>query len=135
VEGAVGMVEMALECSRRRIDQLDEERKAAVVSSLLVVLCGERPRGPSSTPAPFTNEEMAERKTFRCASTNRSGGSAPLGRRRSAQPPGRSSVGATGALRQRTREKKPRLLDRDLSSFSRAGISVQCARPAGCGSL
>ena len=43
VEGAVGMVEMALEMlSRKGIIQLDEERKAAMVSNLLVVLCGER---------------------------------------------------------------------------------------------
>ncbi len=43
VEGAVGMVEMALEMlSRRDIVTLDDERKAAMVSNLLVVLCGER---------------------------------------------------------------------------------------------
>ncbi len=43
VEGAVGMVEMALEkLSQKGIVQLDEERKAAMVSNLLVVLCGER---------------------------------------------------------------------------------------------
>jgi len=43
VEGAVGMVEMALErLSRNRVVELDEERKAAMVSNLLVVLCGER---------------------------------------------------------------------------------------------
>jgi len=43
VEGAVGMVEMALEMlSRKGIIELDEERKAAMVSNLLVVLCGER---------------------------------------------------------------------------------------------
>ena len=42
VEGAVGMVEMALEAlSRRQIVDLDPERKAAMVSNLLVVLCGE----------------------------------------------------------------------------------------------
>ena len=42
VEGAVGMVDMALEMlSRKNIVQLDEERKAAMVSNLLVVLCGE----------------------------------------------------------------------------------------------
>jgi regulator of protease activity HflC (stomatin/prohibitin superfamily) len=42
VEGAVGMVDMALEMlSRKGIVQLDEERKAAMVSNLLVVLCGE----------------------------------------------------------------------------------------------
>jgi len=43
VEGAVGMVEMALqEISRKGVVQLDEERKAAMVSNLLVVLCSER---------------------------------------------------------------------------------------------
>lgn len=42
VEGAVGMVEMALEkLSEKKIVELDEERKAAMVSNLLVVLCGE----------------------------------------------------------------------------------------------
>lgn len=43
VEGAVGMVEMALdEISRKGVVQLDEERKASMVSNLLVVLCSER---------------------------------------------------------------------------------------------
>lgn len=43
VEGAVGMVEMALErLSEKGIVDLDEERKAAMVSNLLVVLCGDR---------------------------------------------------------------------------------------------
>ncbi len=43
VEGAVGMVEMALDSlSRKGIVHLDEERKAAMVSNLLVVLCSER---------------------------------------------------------------------------------------------
>jgi regulator of protease activity HflC (stomatin/prohibitin superfamily) len=43
VEGAVGMVEMALErLSQREVVHLDEERKAAMVSNLLVVLCGDR---------------------------------------------------------------------------------------------
>jgi regulator of protease activity HflC (stomatin/prohibitin superfamily) len=47
VEGAVGMVEMALAMlSRKDIVQLDEERKAAMVSNLLVVLCGERGAQP-----------------------------------------------------------------------------------------
>ncbi|MDQ1288799.1 MAG: hypothetical protein QG622_2365 [Actinomycetota bacterium] len=42
VEGAVGMVQMALEeLNRADVVQLDEERKAAMVSNLLVVLCGE----------------------------------------------------------------------------------------------
>jgi regulator of protease activity HflC (stomatin/prohibitin superfamily) len=43
VEGAVGMVEMALEeLSRKRVVDLDEERKASMVSNLLVVLCSEQ---------------------------------------------------------------------------------------------
>jgi len=47
VEGAVGMVEMALEMlSRKQIVELDEERKAAMVSNLLVVLCGDRSASP-----------------------------------------------------------------------------------------
>ncbi len=42
VEGAVGMVEIALEqLSTKKIIDLDDERKAAMVSNLLVVLCGE----------------------------------------------------------------------------------------------
>jgi regulator of protease activity HflC (stomatin/prohibitin superfamily) len=47
VQGAVGMVEMALEMlSHKGIVQLDEERKAAMVSNLLVVLCGEKAAQP-----------------------------------------------------------------------------------------
>src|SRR6185436_8117450 len=47
VEGAVSMVEMALEqLSKRGIVELDPERKAAMVSNLLVVLCGERNTQP-----------------------------------------------------------------------------------------
>lgn len=47
VEGAVGMVEMALEMlSTKQIVELDEEKKATMVSNLLVVLCGERGAQP-----------------------------------------------------------------------------------------
>jgi len=47
VEGAVGMVEMALEMlSSKHVIELDEEKKAAMVSNLLVVLCGERVAHP-----------------------------------------------------------------------------------------
>ncbi|RYZ98634.1 MAG: SPFH domain-containing protein [Sphingobacteriaceae bacterium] len=47
VEGAVGMVEMALtKLSEKNIVELDEERKAAMVSNLLVVLCGDRSVSP-----------------------------------------------------------------------------------------
>jgi SPFH domain / Band 7 family len=47
VEGAVGMVELALDkLSEREIVNLDEERKAAMVSNLMVVLCGDQPPSP-----------------------------------------------------------------------------------------
>ena len=47
VEGAVGMVEMALErLAENNTVELDEERKAAMVSNLLVVLCGNRDAQP-----------------------------------------------------------------------------------------
>jgi regulator of protease activity HflC (stomatin/prohibitin superfamily) len=47
VEGAVGMVEMALDLlSQRGVVALDNERKAAMVSNLLVVLCGDRNTQP-----------------------------------------------------------------------------------------
>ena len=47
VEGAVGMVELALErLSAGGVVELDEERKAAMVSNLMVVLCGDQPASP-----------------------------------------------------------------------------------------
>jgi regulator of protease activity HflC (stomatin/prohibitin superfamily) len=47
VEGAVGMVEMALaELARKEVVSLDDERKAAMVSNLLVVLCSDRHTQP-----------------------------------------------------------------------------------------
>ena len=47
VEGAVGMVEMALErLNETQLVNLDEERKAAMVSNLLVVLCGNHDAQP-----------------------------------------------------------------------------------------
>jgi regulator of protease activity HflC (stomatin/prohibitin superfamily) len=47
VDGAVGMVEQALErLSERGIVELDEERKAAMASNLMVVLCGDQPASP-----------------------------------------------------------------------------------------
>jgi len=47
VEGAVGMVEMALDMlSKKHIVQLDEERKAAMVSNMLVVLCSDQHTQP-----------------------------------------------------------------------------------------
>lgn len=52
VEGAVGMVEMALEqLSAKNVVTLDEEKKATMVSNLLVVLCSEK----STTPVVSTN--------------------------------------------------------------------------------
>lgn len=47
VEGAVGMVEMALEMlSKKNIVEFDDDRKAAMVSNLMVVLCGEKSAQP-----------------------------------------------------------------------------------------
>ena len=47
VEGAVGMVELALDqLSQREVITLDDERRAAMVSNLMVVLCGERETQP-----------------------------------------------------------------------------------------
>jgi regulator of protease activity HflC (stomatin/prohibitin superfamily) len=47
VEGAVGMVELALKnLSNRHVVDLDEERKATMVSNLLVVLCSDHPTQP-----------------------------------------------------------------------------------------
>ncbi|NQX76516.1 SPFH domain-containing protein [Gilvibacter sp.] len=47
VEGAVSMVEMALEeLSKKQVVELDEERKAAMVSNLMVILCGDKDAAP-----------------------------------------------------------------------------------------
>ncbi|WP_111683756.1 SPFH domain-containing protein [Winogradskyella tangerina] len=47
VEGAVSMVEMAIEeLNKNEIVELDEERKAAMVSNLMVVLCGDKEAAP-----------------------------------------------------------------------------------------
>lgn len=47
VEGAVGMVEMALDMlSKKQIVELDDEKKAVMVSNLLVVLCGDKSASP-----------------------------------------------------------------------------------------
>jgi regulator of protease activity HflC (stomatin/prohibitin superfamily) len=47
VEGAVGMVELALNrLAEHEVVELDEERKASMVSNLLVVLCGDQPPSP-----------------------------------------------------------------------------------------
>lgn len=47
VEGAVSMVEMALELlSEKKLVDLDEEKKAAMVSNLMVVLCSDKDASP-----------------------------------------------------------------------------------------
>ena len=47
VDGAVGMVQMALDqLSERNVVELDEERRAAMVSNLMVVLCSDQPASP-----------------------------------------------------------------------------------------
>ena len=47
VEGAVGMVELALaRLAENDVVELDEERKASMVSNLMVVLCGDQPPSP-----------------------------------------------------------------------------------------
>ena len=47
VEGAVSMVEMALdELSKKKIVELDEDKKATMVSNLMVVLCGDKEASP-----------------------------------------------------------------------------------------
>ena len=47
VEGAVGMVEMALdELSKKQVVELDEDKKASMVSNLMVVLCSDKDASP-----------------------------------------------------------------------------------------
>ena len=65
VEGAVGMVDMALEMlSKKDIVQLDEERKAAMVSNLLVVLCGESRAQPIVNTGTLHERPVVKRKSF-----------------------------------------------------------------------
>src|SRR5262249_46993968 len=69
VEGAVSMVEMALdELAKRAVVTLDEERKAAMVSNLLVVLCSEHETQPIVTAGTFYRgwggPVVGERKAF-----------------------------------------------------------------------
>ena len=60
VDGAVGMVEMALDhLSEKEVVELDEERKAAMVSNLLVVLCGNQTHSQSLIRKPVL--KMAEK--------------------------------------------------------------------------
>ena len=57
VEGAVGMVDRALyPLSEKKLVQLDEERKAAMVSNLMVVLCGEQQVNPIVNAGTLTSE-------------------------------------------------------------------------------
>ena len=47
VDGAVSMVEMALEeLGKKNIVELDDDRKAAMVSNLMVILCGDKDASP-----------------------------------------------------------------------------------------
>ena len=63
VDGAVGMVEMALErLNQNGVVELDEERKAAMVSNLLVVLCGDRAPQRSSIPEACTRRRKCDGK-------------------------------------------------------------------------
>ena len=71
VDGAVGMVEMALErLSENNVVALDEERKAAMVSNLLVVLCGNHDAQPvvnSGKPVLIWRKRKARRSRCPCA--------------------------------------------------------------------
>ena len=81
VDGAVGMVELALDrLSERGIVDLDEERKAAMVSNLWSCSAvTSRPRR-SSTPAPSTRNPWVTVSRFCCGSTRRSTTPSPGGR-------------------------------------------------------
>jgi regulator of protease activity HflC (stomatin/prohibitin superfamily) len=73
VEGAVGMVEMALDMlSKKQIVELDEERKATMVSNLLVVLCGERGAQPVLNTEVSTSRDHGRRTTDHTCSCLRS---------------------------------------------------------------
>lgn len=90
VEGAVGMVEMALaQLNDDRIVDLDEERKAAMVSNLLVVLCGNKDAqpivkaGPSTKPKAVMewSKRTKAKSRYCCASPPSCGRSWPPGPR------------------------------------------------------
>ena len=72
VEGAVGMVEMALDLlSKRDVVTLDNDRKAAMVSNLLVVLCGDRNTQPvvnTGTISKAVDDSWPTANRFCCAS-------------------------------------------------------------------
>ena len=64
VDGAVGMVEMALErLNEGELVELDEERKAAMVSNLLVVLCGNHDAQPIVNTGSLYQEWLIKRKS------------------------------------------------------------------------
>lgn len=64
VEGAVGMVELALDMlSARDVIELDDDKKAAMVSNLMVVLCGDKDVTPVVMPERCTNN-MSKKKAF-----------------------------------------------------------------------
>ena len=75
VEGAVGMVEMALALlSKSQLVQLDEERKAAMVSNLLVVLCADREAQPvvnTGTHLPVAGDAWPSARHSSSGSTRR----------------------------------------------------------------
>ena len=118
VEGAVGMVEMALESlSKRGVVHLDEERKAAMVSNLLVVLCGERAAQPvvnTGTHPPVGIREPRGRTQVLPPSRRRCRprGDAAVGQRRPAQP---ECAGRVRAARGPA-ERRP-----DSAALTRAG--------------
>ena len=88
VEGAVGMVEMALEMlAQKQVITLDEERKAAMVSNLMVVLCSEHSTQPVVNTG--TLHQLADGRAQAVPAAPRSRrppGRAALGGRRAAQP-------------------------------------------------
>ncbi len=89
VEGAVTMVHMALEqLAEKGVVQLDEERKAAMVSNLLVVLCGERGTQPDrqhrhAVQRLSATSRWLRKKPIRCASAATSWTPCNAGRRTS----------------------------------------------------
>jgi hypothetical protein len=89
VEGAVGMVEMALEHAvEKNVVELDDERRAAMVSNLMVCCAASATHSPSSIPAPSTPRRGRWRRAQRPTPAGRSrplGGGRALRRRRLAK--------------------------------------------------
>ena len=108
VEGAVGMVEMALEMlSEKNVVELDDERRAAMVSNLMVVLCGERDTQPVVNTGTLYQEagfvERSSQKGVSAASRSsalRGGRTSGGGRSSERQRPARMP-GARGAVEAR----------------------------------